>query len=235
MSLSWKLCAPLVVVTALASSNGSFLQRATGGRGMAQLFRRCQRDEVLAAQSNRQRERQGSPHRMALALGRSRAAVVESALARRTQRRNALDDQRDALYGDRASGWLRRSIRQPGTPAGSTIPRATKRESRTTEDSSSVDSATGPTARAERLFVGTADAYLLSIDARTGKPDPAFGTEWPRRSHRRRTRCDSGVEFHRQTPAHCRQRCRRGQLDHGPGLRQAGASRDRPCVRCANR
>jgi len=27
----------------------------------------------------------------------------------------------------------------------------------------------------ERLFVGTADAYLLSIDARTGKPDPAFG------------------------------------------------------------
>ncbi len=30
--------------------------------------------------------------------------------------------------------------------------------------------------RAERLFVGTADAYLLSIDARTGKPDPAFGT-----------------------------------------------------------
>ena len=29
---------------------------------------------------------------------------------------------------------------------------------------------------AERLFVGTADAYLVSIDARTGKPDPAFGT-----------------------------------------------------------
>jgi quinoprotein glucose dehydrogenase len=27
----------------------------------------------------------------------------------------------------------------------------------------------------ERLFVGTADAYLLSIDARTGKPDLAFG------------------------------------------------------------
>ena len=27
----------------------------------------------------------------------------------------------------------------------------------------------------ERLFVGTADAFLLSIDARTGKPDPAFG------------------------------------------------------------
>jgi quinoprotein glucose dehydrogenase len=29
---------------------------------------------------------------------------------------------------------------------------------------------------AERLFVGTADAYLVSIDARTGKPDTAFGT-----------------------------------------------------------
>ena len=29
--------------------------------------------------------------------------------------------------------------------------------------------------RAERLFVGTGDAYLHSIDARTGKPDPAFG------------------------------------------------------------
>ena len=29
---------------------------------------------------------------------------------------------------------------------------------------------------AERLFVGTADAYLVSIDARTGKPDAAFGT-----------------------------------------------------------
>ncbi len=28
----------------------------------------------------------------------------------------------------------------------------------------------------ERLLVGTHDAYLLSIDARTGKPDPAFGT-----------------------------------------------------------
>ena len=27
----------------------------------------------------------------------------------------------------------------------------------------------------ERLLVGTHDAYLLSIDARTGKPDPAFG------------------------------------------------------------
>jgi quinoprotein glucose dehydrogenase len=30
--------------------------------------------------------------------------------------------------------------------------------------------------RAERLFVGTGDAYLHSIDARTGKPDPAFGS-----------------------------------------------------------
>jgi quinoprotein glucose dehydrogenase len=29
---------------------------------------------------------------------------------------------------------------------------------------------------AERLFVGTADAYLVSIDARTGKPDAAFGS-----------------------------------------------------------
>ena len=29
---------------------------------------------------------------------------------------------------------------------------------------------------AERLFVGTADAYLLSVDARTGKPDLAFGS-----------------------------------------------------------
>ena len=28
----------------------------------------------------------------------------------------------------------------------------------------------------ERLFVPTNDAYLLSIDARTGQPDPAFGT-----------------------------------------------------------
>ena len=30
--------------------------------------------------------------------------------------------------------------------------------------------------KSERLFVGTADAYLLSIDPRTGKPDLAFGT-----------------------------------------------------------
>jgi quinoprotein glucose dehydrogenase len=30
--------------------------------------------------------------------------------------------------------------------------------------------------KAERLFVGTADAYLVSIDARTGKPDTAFGS-----------------------------------------------------------
>jgi quinoprotein glucose dehydrogenase len=29
---------------------------------------------------------------------------------------------------------------------------------------------------AERLFAGTADAYLLSVDARTGRPDPAFGS-----------------------------------------------------------
>ena len=28
---------------------------------------------------------------------------------------------------------------------------------------------------AERLLIGTADAYLLSLDARTGRPDPAFG------------------------------------------------------------
>lgn len=28
---------------------------------------------------------------------------------------------------------------------------------------------------AERLFIGTADAYLLSLNARTGKPDPEFG------------------------------------------------------------
>ena len=27
----------------------------------------------------------------------------------------------------------------------------------------------------ERLLIGTADAYILSLDARTGKPDPAFG------------------------------------------------------------
>lgn len=27
----------------------------------------------------------------------------------------------------------------------------------------------------ERLLIGTADAYLLSLDARTGEPDPAFG------------------------------------------------------------
>ena len=31
--------------------------------------------------------------------------------------------------------------------------------------------------KAERLLVGTGDAYLISIDARTGKPDPAFGTD----------------------------------------------------------
>ena len=30
--------------------------------------------------------------------------------------------------------------------------------------------------KSERLFVGTADAYLISIDPRTAKPDPAFGT-----------------------------------------------------------
>jgi quinoprotein glucose dehydrogenase len=30
--------------------------------------------------------------------------------------------------------------------------------------------------KAERLLVGTHDAYLISIDTRTGKPDPAFGT-----------------------------------------------------------
>ena len=29
--------------------------------------------------------------------------------------------------------------------------------------------------KAERLFIGTVDAYLLSIDTRTGKPDPSFG------------------------------------------------------------
>jgi quinoprotein glucose dehydrogenase len=29
--------------------------------------------------------------------------------------------------------------------------------------------------RAERLFVGTADAYLVSVDPQTRKPDPAFG------------------------------------------------------------
>ena len=70
----------------------------------------------------------------------------------------------------------------------------------------------------ERLFVGTADAYLLSIDARTGKPDSAFGTWRPRRSHRRSAGCNSGDEFHRQTSARCRQRRRRWQLDHGPGV-----------------
>lgn len=30
--------------------------------------------------------------------------------------------------------------------------------------------------RSERLLVGTNDAYLISIDAKTGKPDPQFGT-----------------------------------------------------------
>ena len=29
---------------------------------------------------------------------------------------------------------------------------------------------------AERLLIGTADAYLLSLNAKTGEPDPAFGT-----------------------------------------------------------
>jgi len=29
----------------------------------------------------------------------------------------------------------------------------------------------------ERVYVGTGDAYLVSIDTKTGKPDPAFGTE----------------------------------------------------------
>lgn len=28
----------------------------------------------------------------------------------------------------------------------------------------------------ERVYIGTGDAYLLAIDAKTGKPDPAFGT-----------------------------------------------------------
>src|SRR5438128_1427061 len=31
--------------------------------------------------------------------------------------------------------------------------------------------------RAERVLVGTLDAYLISIDAKTGKPDPAFGDD----------------------------------------------------------
>jgi quinoprotein glucose dehydrogenase len=30
--------------------------------------------------------------------------------------------------------------------------------------------------KAERLLIGTADGYLLSVDARTGKPDPQFGS-----------------------------------------------------------
>ena len=88
---------------------------------------------------------------------------------------------------------------------------------------------------AERLFVGTADAYLLSVDARTGKPDPAFGSSGSVDLTVGVPRCGSSDEFHRQTPARCRQRRRRRQLDHGPGVRQAGASGDRPCVRRANR
>ena len=89
--------------------------------------------------------------------------------------------------------------------------------------------------RTERLFVGTADAYLLSIDARTGKPDPAFGTGGRVDLTVGVPRCDSGGEFHRQTSARRRQHHRRRQLDHGPGVRQAGAARVRPCVRRANR
>ena len=101
-------------------------------RRVAQLLRRDARDEVLAARADRQGQRQGSAGRLAVDLGRSGAAALESRLARRPQRGNAADGQRRRSTRSPAWGWSPRSIRRPARRAGSTTRRATRPACRTT-------------------------------------------------------------------------------------------------------
>ena len=67
---------------------------------MAQLRRRRQRQEVLAARPDRPRQRPGPPYRVALAVGRSRAGRPRPGAAVQPDAAgHAADDRRPAVHG----------------------------------------------------------------------------------------------------------------------------------------
>ena len=85
---------------------------------------------------------------------------------------------------------------------------------------------------AERLLLGTIDAQLISLDARTGQPDAAFGDGGARGSARRRAARQPRRPARGGPPAAGGRRCgRRRQLHIRPGAQPGDAARRRAGIR----
>ena len=80
---------------------------------------------------------------------------------------------------------------------------------------------TGPTARSARIISGTHDAHLVSIDAETGKPDPAFGDNGRVGRHRRPAVRRTHAQLRDQLHAGRRQERRSSPARTSPTVRRS--------------
>ena len=204
---------------------------------MAQLLRRRLRDEVSrrSAKSTKTTSRtSASPGAGAPPIARCSCRIRSGAPAATKKRRLMVNGTIYTVTGPRAGRGARSGNRRH--PLGLRSRELQGRHAEQRRVPPARTRPTGPTARSERLFVGTADAYLLSIDARTGKPDPAFGTGGkadltvgvPRRGSRRRT---SPPDV-RSLPATSSSSATRSRTRSTTGEAPPGIC---PCVRRANR
>ena len=144
-------------------------------RRMAALRRRRRQHEVLAARSDQPRQRQPAAGRLAMELARQRDRQGQRRSAARRVPGHAAHGQRRALHGH-----IARRVRRdrPGDRQDALAVRPGELEGaagRRTSASRIAASAYWTDGTSERILSGTHDAYLISIDAKTGKPDPAFG------------------------------------------------------------
>lgn len=111
-----------------------------------------------------------------MAVGRSRVAEIEPGPPRLAKREHALDGKRRALYRH----WTRPDC-GAGSGDGQTRwvydPESYKAGRPNNGGFLSRSFGYWTDGTVERLLVGTHDAYLISIDPRTGRPDMGFGTD----------------------------------------------------------
>ena len=175
MSLSWKLCAPLVVVTALALSNGSFLQAQQEGGEWRNYF-----GEVNGTKYSplSQIDKDNVKDLRIAWRWRSadRALQLSNPLWRAGRNEETPLMINGVLYTVTGLGLV--AALDPATGDTRWVYDPESYKAGIPNNGGFLQRGLGywTDGSAERLFVGTADAYLVSIDARTGKPDPAFGS-----------------------------------------------------------
>ena len=170
-------------------------------RRVALLRRRCRQHEVFAARSDH-----AAPTSSSLQVAwRWSSPDNDIVKANPAARPGAYQDTplmvNGVLYTDDLARHLSSpSIPRPAGRSGSTTRRSGRSAGRRISASRIAAWPTGRDGTTKRIISGTHDAHLVSLDAETGKPDPAFGVERPRRCHRRACRTPSACATTRSTP-----------------------------------